>query len=172
MLKDSSTYLYFSNYDDRPGKLFEMIEHLRASIIISVRGKSDTSKIYSTKYNRWYSDHRNLLFENIRYDDVTNFCVSYTIPKFSYKIENEINEKLHSTHNVIANTYNKYSSNKVYYRSAGGGYFLLVKNKKSITYINGNIEDVKAEKALPIDGHYGNDAVGGQYLPLFSIGIT
>ena len=161
MLKDSSTYLYFSNYDDRPGKLFEMIEHLRASIIISVRGKSDTSKIYSTKYNRWYSDHRNLLFENIRYDDVTNFCVSYTIPKFSYKIENEINEKLHSTHNVIANTYNKYSSNKVYYRSAGGGYFLLVKNKKSITYINGNIEDVKAEKALPIDGHYGNDAVGG-----------
>ena len=161
MLKDSSTYLYFSNYDDRPGKLFEMIEHLRASIIISVRGKSDTSKIYSTKYNRWYSDHRNLLFENIRYDDVTNFCVSYTIPKFSYKIENEINEKLHSTHNVIANTYSKYSSNKVYYRSAGGGYFLLVKNKKSITYINGNIEDVKAEKALPIDGHYGNDAVGG-----------
>ena len=31
-----------------------------------------------------------------------------------------------------------------------GGYFLLIKNKKSITYINGILEDVKAEKEISI----------------------
>ena len=35
ILKAKSEVVYFSHYDDRPGKLFEMIEHLRACIIIS-----------------------------------------------------------------------------------------------------------------------------------------
>ena len=48
----------------------------------------------------------------------------------------------------------------VYYRAAGGGYFLLIKNQKSITYINGKLEDVKAEKTISIDSNYSNTAVG------------
>ena len=45
LLKDYSQKLYFSNYDDRPGKLFEMIEHLRACIVISVKGKEPLQSI-------------------------------------------------------------------------------------------------------------------------------
>ena len=48
----------------------------------------------------------------------------------------------------------------VFYRAAGGGYFLLIKNKKSITYINGKLEDVKAEKKIGLIPEVSNTTVG------------
>ena len=65
MLKSQSELILFSNFDDRPGKLFEMIEHLRATIFIaSISSNQRNHSIFATKYNRWYSEHRNLLFKN------------------------------------------------------------------------------------------------------------
>ena len=54
----------------------------------------------------------------------------------------------------------KASNNNVYYRAAGGGYFLLIKNQKSITYINGQLEDVKAEKKIGLSKETSNTIVG------------
>lgn len=161
MLKKKSNTLLFSNFDDRPGKLFEMIEHLRATIFISARtGTSCTPAIYATKYNRWYSEHRIFLFNNLCYAKVGEFVDSFIIPKFSYKVECDINQKLQKCRMSIVSSYTTTSNQKVYYRAAGGGYFLLIKNQKSITYINGKLEDVKAEKFIPIDCRYSNTAIG------------
>lgn len=160
LLKEYSSKLYFSNYDDRPGKLFEMIEHLRASIIISVKGKDSLKTIYSTKYNRWYTENRYNLFNGIKYVDVTKFVESFTIPKNSFQVEVDINDKLLSNGCIIAMKEVKLSKNNVYYRAAGGGYFLLIKNKKSITYINGKLEDVKAEKKIGLAQDASNTIVG------------
>lgn len=58
----------------------------------------------------------------------------------------------------LSSTYGLESdNNNVYYRAAGGGYFLLIKTDKSVTYIDGALEDVKAEKFIPIStvvSHY------------------
>ncbi len=161
MLKRDSSTLLFANFDDRPGKLFEMIEHLRATIFIASRSKKENKpEIFATKYNRWYTEHRGLLFNNLCYVPVGEFVDSFIIPKFSYNVECSINRKLQSCKSTIAATYTKIGSNKVYYRAAGGGYFLLIKNQKSITYINGKLEDVKAEKSVVIDKEYSNTAIG------------
>lgn len=160
LLKDYSSNIYFSNYDDRPGKLFEMIEHLRASIIISVKGEDSLKAIYSTKYNRWYTENRNNLFNCLKYVDVTKFVDSFTVPKFSYEIEVDINDALMNVVSTIALKEIKLSNNNVYYRAAGGGYFLLIKNQKSITYINGQLEDVKAEKKIGLTQDANNTIVG------------
>lgn len=160
LLKKHSSMLSFANFDDRPGKLFEMIQHLRATIILSDRSNINKCNIFSTKYNRWYSEYRNLLFDKLEYVNTTPFCSSFTIPKFSSNIEMNINTKLQSTHHVIAYTYQNNSPQRMYYRAAGGGYFLLVKNTKSKTFINGHVEEVKAEKALCINPSYNNNAIG------------
>lgn len=162
LLKDSSKLLLFANFDDRPGRLFEMIEHLRATIFIAVKSEIKVApQIYATKYNRWYTQCRPMLFEGLCYTDVTKFVSSFTIPKLSYMIECSINEKLRSVDNVIANYYGaSYSRSSIYFRAAGGGYFLLIKNQKSITYIDGVLEDVKAEKSIKINDAYSNSAVG------------
>lgn len=160
ILKQYSSKLYFSNYDDRPGKLFEMIEHLRACIILSSKGYGSLDSIYSTKYNRWYTENRYNLFNCIKYVNVTKFVTSFTIPKFSFQIEININDTLRRDSSMIATKEAKLSNNNIYYRAAGGGYFLLIKNQKSITYINGLLEDVKAEKKIGMAKNISNTIVG------------
>lgn len=148
IMKSNSQYLYFSNYDDRPGKLFEMLQHLRASIFISHRKQNCMPTIFSTKYNRWYTCNRNILFDLTQYVDVTKFVNSFTIPKISRPVESDILCHINSTKTTIENLQG--DANKIYYRAAGGGYFLLVKPTKSITYIDGELEDVKAEKVISL----------------------
>lgn len=160
ILKEKSGKLYFSNYDDRPGKLFEMIEHLRACIIISLKNKVSSNTIFSTKYNRWYTENRSSLFKNLCFDNVTEFVDSFIIPKFSYIIESEINRNIRVCIDAIGSKQSKTSNNNVYYRAAGGGYFLLIKNQKSITYINGVLEDVKAEKKISLFPEISNTCIG------------
>lgn len=163
LMKKYSHNLYSANFDDRPGKLFEMIEHLRACVFISQRDINDNyikPNIYSTKYNRWYTQNRNNIFKILDFVDVTEFCSSYIIPKFSLAIECNVNRKLKSISTYISNSYGMTNKNSIFYRAAGGGYFLLIKNQKSITYINGELEDVKAEKEIKIKSGINNSNVG------------
>ncbi len=159
-LTQNASSLYFSNYDDRPGKLFEKLQHLRASIIIANKGKNEEPLVFSTKYNRWYTENRPKLFRLIEYDNVSEYVEPYIIPKFSNTLENSINGKIQSSKHAIALFYDTTSGNNVYYRAAGGGYFLLIKNQKSITTINGKLEDVKAEKSISIQRNICNSSIG------------
>ncbi len=159
-LTQNSNALYFSNYDDRPGKLFEKLQHLRASIIIANKGKREETLVFSTKYNRWYTENRPKLFQLVEYDNVSEYVEPYIIPKFSNTLENSINGKIQSSSHIIALCYDSTSGNNVYYRAAGGGYFLLIKNQKSITTINGKLEDVKAEKKIGIKRDICNSSIG------------
>ena len=159
LLKNNSELLSFANFDDRPGKLFEMIQHLRATIFISNRGEGAV-KIFATKYNRWYTQNRTNLFKSIKYVDVTEFVNSFTIPKLSYELECSINRKIKAVNTTISSFYGIDTNNSVYYRAAGGGYFLLIKNQKSETIIDGVQEDVKAEKSIQINSEFSNSGIG------------
>lgn len=159
LLKNNSELLSFANFDDRPGKLFEMIQHLRATIFISNRGEGAV-KIFATKYNRWYTQNRTNLFKSIKYVDVTEFVNSFTIPKLSYELECSINRKIKAVNTTISSFYGIDTNNSVYYRAAGGGYFLLIKNQKSETIIDGVQEDVKAEKSIQINSKFSNSGIG------------
>ena len=161
LLKLNSELLCFANFDDRPGKLFEMIEHLRASIFISSRGERENTKVFSTKYNRWYTCSRYLLFNILEFVDVSKFVSSFTIPKFSNSLECGINSNLLATNRKIEHFYGIDNNKSIFYRAAGGGYFLLIKVEKSLTYINGILENVKAEKSILLDSKYNNVCVAG-----------
>ena len=117
ILKTKSEVVYFSHYDDRPGKLFEMIEHLRACVIISSKNQCLQPSIFSTKYNRWYTESRSNLFSNLCYDNVTEFVDSYTIPKLSYLIELDINRAIRNQKGAIGLMQSKTTNNYVYYRA-------------------------------------------------------
>lgn len=161
LLKNKTSFVSFANFDDRPGKLFEMIEHLRATIFIAAKSTStEKPTIIATKYNRWYTQNRRFLFQIIRYVEVSEFVDSFTIPKFTLPIECSINRKIHSVSTKIRTFYGTDKSYAVFFRAAGGGYFLLIKSEKSVTYIDGVKEDVKAEKPLPINKSYSNVSIG------------
>ena len=161
ILRRKSTAIWFSSFDDRPGKLFEMVEHLRASIFIVNRMVARQQCIYSTKYNRWPTEYRSKLFSNLEYNDTTSFVNTYVIPKLSCKMEHQIFEKIKGVKETLGSAMGLDSNeNNVFYRAAGGGYFSLIKIKKSETWINGQEEEVKAEKSIQVAQMYANSAFG------------
>ena len=82
---------WISNYSWRPAKLFEGANMLLA-IVLST--KSNEKLIQSTVYYKWYNDYRNVLFENISYNNATNIIQKGTIPKIPSDLYYSIVQKL------------------------------------------------------------------------------
>lgn len=57
--------------DDRPGKLFEGLQHCRSCIFIA-RKRSETAgtSVFTTRYNRWATEVRGTLFQNLQFTAV------------------------------------------------------------------------------------------------------
>ena len=65
-----SSGLWFSHFDDRPAKLFDGLEHIRATIVLSARSTAGVGTAYSTAYNRWYTEARPHLLDDITFHTV------------------------------------------------------------------------------------------------------
>ena len=95
LFKTRNRKSWFANFDDRPGKLFDDLQHIRASIFLSTKEKDlNTAALYSTKYNRWFTEVRSILFEGIVYEDITDICVEGAFPKIADSIGRRIANKL------------------------------------------------------------------------------
>ena len=77
----SASSIYASCYDDRPGKLFDGLEHIRATILVSHHTPSTTPRVATTNLLRWYSEYREGLFPLLQYGDVSHNCISGSFPK-------------------------------------------------------------------------------------------
>ncbi|MBO4850845.1 MAG: Eco57I restriction-modification methylase domain-containing protein [Prevotella sp.] len=80
--------IWFSFYDFRPGHLFDGV-NLRLCIFV---GNIRTNEIYSTKYNRWYSQNRYNLFNLLMY--TSSFIKDDSCLKLSHTIESSIYNKI------------------------------------------------------------------------------
>ena len=59
--------------DDRPGKLFDGLEHCRATIFVARKRRRETSPDFAiTRYNRWATQVRSSLFANLRFAQITD----------------------------------------------------------------------------------------------------
>ena len=61
---------WFSHFDDRPARLFDGLEHIRATVVVSEKNKAKATRLYSSAYNRWRSDARSELFYSISFDHI------------------------------------------------------------------------------------------------------
>jgi len=116
-LRSTSCRLWISNYDDRPAKLFDGLEHIRASIIITKNIKSDDTNpsINSTTLIRWYTECRPSLFEIIFYNDVIGFEISGSIPKIGNDQLRNLICKIRNKKRSVRDAYSQTSDYKVYY---------------------------------------------------------
>jgi hypothetical protein len=94
---------WFANFAMRPGKLFDKVDK-RLTIWIGVKGGDfKTPIVYTTKYQRWWSDKREFLFNDLKYiDNKIRFKGIASIPKISFEQEVSILFKL-SKHQPIEN---------------------------------------------------------------------
>jgi len=95
VLRSQCEQLLISNFDDRPAKLFPSLEHCRSSIIIGTKIKTAKNRtIKTTKYNRWYSDERGKLFNDLKYVECSDLVKDGIIPKIGTQIEKNLLNKI------------------------------------------------------------------------------
>ena len=126
---------YISNFGWRPSKLFEGATQANISLSILLTNKS--KKNYTTDYNRWASNYRPFLFENIKYVEFNNQKQNHIFPKLSNKVEKSIYLKVKDLKNIENYCSDKKTENKVYYRTTGGLYWKIFTVFQPIFFKNG-----------------------------------
>ena len=83
---------WINTFDDRPGKLFDDLEHIRSTIFIT-RG-CDSQKIHTSRYNRWYSQVRPTLFQQVHTRECYAIQGIDSFPKIDSSIGSSIISKI------------------------------------------------------------------------------
>ena len=115
-LFDNYHMLAFATFDDRPGKLFDELQHIRVAIILAK--KAGDRVLFTTSFNRWYSEVRSILFEQLRYYRCDNPRIDGSIPKIGDPQLNAILRKLASYNEKFGDVYSRSSSYQAYYHNA------------------------------------------------------
>lgn len=81
-----------SNFNDRPSKLFDGLEHIRLSIILHNKG-AEPGYTFSSTYNKWQSTERPLLFQLLSFIDTTKLNIAGANAKIGNDIESNMLDK-------------------------------------------------------------------------------
>ena len=98
LFKTQNRKSWFANFDDRPGKLFDDLQHIRATIFLCKKEMNlNTATLYATEYKRWFTETRSTLFQGIFYTNITNICLEGIFPKITDCVGKSIVNKLKNT---------------------------------------------------------------------------
>lgn len=117
--KDRCSDLWVSNFDDRPGKLFDGLEHIRAAILIGqVRSGKTEMSLHTTVLNRWYSDSRQNLFPKLEYTNVSDLVIHGSFPKVGNHNLIDLVSRVSGHKSTVSSAHDSKAQHRVfYYRS-------------------------------------------------------
>lgn len=142
----SERNVWYSNFSWRPGKLFDTVN--RALTIFVLSEKSNETAIYTTNYQKWNSENRSDLFENISHIKVEGLVESW-IPKYGSDCENMLFEKLNLSDEKLSMIFGN-SANKVFYRTTGGLYWKIFTDFPPKFTLNGEVCQSSRETSLGV----------------------
>jgi tRNA1(Val) A37 N6-methylase TrmN6 len=150
----NNSQAWVSTYDIRPSKLFVGAEQ-RLSIILARKQKATAKSktLNTTKYIRWNSVERHVLFEKIYYFNWNVEPLPRDVwPKLGSALELSIIRKIQNQEAAINHLLGEISSpnTTLFYKNTGIRYFTIFTTRAPICYINGRRESSSRETELII----------------------
>lgn len=156
---DKAKFSSLAFFDDRPGKLFENLQHIRVVIpIMEVGNFSD--RIATTGYTKFYSYCRPFLFQTISYYNSTSSRKDFSVLKIRTSIESSISEKVWKSSRTIASYENSVQNDNFVYYGYGYGYFGKILNRKSFFW-GERVSESTGDKYYFINEEYDRDVFVG-----------
>jgi hypothetical protein len=153
-----STQSYISFFDDRPGKLFDGLEHIRVAICMSEFGFSKNEFVGTTNYIKFKTEFRSVLFENINYVLNDNSIKNTSVLKVNNILEHSIIDKLWQSKKTLAYYLTDKANDNFVYYGYGYGYFGKILNYQS--YFKGeNIQSSTGDKFIYVNKEYDRDII-------------
>ena len=117
-LLSQSAEIWFSHFDDRPGKLFDGLEHIRATILIAQKNPNNNRRIYSSFYCRWRSLARTQLFDSLLFTEISSHAKvpKGSIPKIGIDLGLSILDRI-SSYSTLRKS-KRSGKGRVYYHNA------------------------------------------------------
>ena len=96
VLRERSTSLYVVPFDDRPGKLFDGLQHCRAVIFLTEALNSSPERLVATtRYQRWYTQVRKHVFPLIEFAELRGQPIYPALfPKYASGVEEQLFRKV------------------------------------------------------------------------------
>ena len=134
-LLEKNHNVWYANYSWRPGKLFDTVNR---ALTIFVATPSAQGRTFSTNYQKWTSDNRNLLMCSVDYVEIPRYRTAFWAPKLGMEIENALLEKCLKIKTGLGlfSTKSKY---RVFYRTDGGLYWKVFTDFPPAFKINGQL---------------------------------
>jgi hypothetical protein len=111
-----SSTIWSACFDDRPGKLFDGLEHIRAVIILSQRSAPVARpKVHSTNLMRWLTEARGTLFPQLAFGEVSDLLMPGSFPKVGDRRLHDIVGTLRRLPKRLDTAYSEDSDTLVYY---------------------------------------------------------
>jgi hypothetical protein len=133
--------LIVSSFNDRPGKLFDGLEHIRLSIILCEKTNTALHVVFTTKYNKWQTIERLTLFHRLTFVGTTDFITDGSIPKLYSGIERSILRKVSSQAKTLDFYTRKVGKHRIYYTRKLSGFVQILDFIPSIYDSEGNMRE-------------------------------
>ncbi len=156
---DGAKYASLAFFDDRPGKLFDNLQHIRVVIPILEKGEP-SGYVATTCYNKFYSECRKDLFALLCYyvSDISR--KQFSVIKLHSKVEENIVRKIWSNKTIISSFESQRPNNNYVYYGYGYGYFGKILNYRS--YFKGElISESTGDKFYYIQDQYNRNTFVG-----------
>jgi hypothetical protein len=150
--------VWFSNYAERPSKLFVGAEVL-LTIVLSRGIGQDQPNLFTTGFTKWAAEERLILFDRISYSLFEIKPKPFVIPKFMAATESEILFKMTSDKGMLGKYLLHNSEHLIYYRIGGGRYWKIFTNFQPKFILNGAPAISSRENYLYLDSEQWSSAV-------------
>jgi len=153
----SSQFRSIAFFDDRPGKLFDGLQHIRVAICISQKGKP-AKDVATSNYVKFYTEFRPFLFHTLYYVLNDNSRKDTSVLKVNSSLEHSIIEKIWSSSHTLNSFLTENSNRNFVYYGYGYGYFGKILNFKS--YFKGEkVAASTGDKYIYVGSEFDRDAI-------------
>ena len=143
--------LWISSFNDRPGRLFEGIEHCRLSIIVTGPLRRGSGRVLATKYNRWHTAGRQSLFDRLTFAPVADEMRRGSIPKLGDSLALSIFQKVTSKPETLGVWVRRAGRHQIHYTRKLSGFVQILDFVPGIWDANGEQRDPSELKSLAFD---------------------
>ena len=135
-LLENGRNAWYANYSWRPAKLFDTVNRALTIFVITPYGESQT---FSTDYQKWTSDSRDLLMRDISYINILHPRPAFWIPKLGNDLELKILRRCLAVKTPLSQfmAMGKRSQHRIYYRTDGGLYWKVFTDFAPAFKVNG-----------------------------------
>ena len=137
---------WFSNYGERPAKLFSGAEVL-LTICIAFKGAEKGAR-YVTGLRKWSAEQRDFLFPTTSYVANVDAVRGFVIPKYSSSIERYVSLKMWSESSRLGAAMRRTGKSELFYRIGGGRYWKIFTLESPKFFLNGVLGKSSRESSL------------------------